>query len=109
MRNVYASIVLGILITPIFYLLAAFYSGGGHSLTGMFVFFPYGVLCGRLFTAVFQWLEPILIVLQFPVYGALLSWALRRNTFKIALTTIAALHLITTAAGLLIEHFYHAG
>jgi len=73
MKDVYASIVLGIVVTPIFYFLAAFYSGGGHSLTAMLLFFPYGVLCGRLFETTIEWLEPILIILQFPAYGGLLN------------------------------------
>jgi hypothetical protein len=101
--------IIGILATPVLYLLAAFYTGGGRTLTPMIVFFPYGVLWGRLFKTTMQWLEPILIISQFSAYGAVLGLAARRNRFKLLLGVVIVLHFIAVVAGLMLEHFHQGG
>jgi hypothetical protein len=103
---VYASIVFGILchadILPVGGFLQRRWTQSYRNAS----FFPYGVLGGRLFQTTIEWLEPILIILQFPAYGDLLSLTLRRKTFKTVLVSIAVLHLTATVAGLVLEHFH---
>ncbi len=43
MKRLLFAIGAGILLAVVFYLIGVFYSGGGHSLTAMNIFFPYSL------------------------------------------------------------------
>ena len=82
MKRLLLSILSGILFTVIFFLIGAFVSGGGHSLTALTIFFPYsGMLAPSLKDTHWEFLLMILITAQFPVYALLLAYTkgARRN------------------------------
>ena len=59
-----------------------------------------------LFNTAAGWLDPILIILQFPVYGIVLALAVRRNWFRFVLLLITVFHLVGVALGLVIDRFH---
>ena len=82
MKRLLLSIALGIFLTVIFFLIGAFFSGGGHSLTATTIFFPYsGLLAPSLKDTRWEFILIILMAAQFPVYALLLAYTkgTRRN------------------------------
>ena len=82
MKRLLLSILSGILFTVIFFLIGAFVSGAGHSLTAITIFYPYsGMLAPSLKDTHWEFLLMILITAQFPVYALLLAYTkgARRN------------------------------
>ena len=94
MKRLLLAIGAGILLAAIFFLIGAFYSGGGHSLTAITIFFPYaGLVPPSLKDTRWEFVSMILMVAQFPAYALLVAYTkgARRN---IVLTVIALVHTI---------------
>jgi hypothetical protein len=96
-RTVWLSVLIGCLVTPLLYLLAAFYSGGGHSLTSMIIAFPYGMLWGLMLKGLGEWPGLILMVVQYPIYGLVIGIArARKRSLRYALALLV-LHALLVA------------
>ena len=81
-------------------LLAMLVGGGGHGSYGVAsVFFPYTMLSTRFFYAITP-LFGILALVQFPIYGACIGWALLGSRTKTALM-ISVSHTIAAIAAIL--------
>jgi hypothetical protein len=82
MKRLLLNIAVGTLLTVIFLLVGAFFSGGGHSFTILIIFFPYaGMLAWSLKGTHWPFVLMILMTAQFPVYALLLAYTkgTRRN------------------------------
>lgn len=98
-REFWLPLAAGILLTVFFYFVGALLSGGGHSLTALTVFFPYGIILG-------QWLEgtgwefvaAAALLVQFPLYGVLLA-RLGAGGRKVALLILLAAHSLAAFIG----------
>jgi hypothetical protein len=100
MKRLLLSITSGIFLTVIFFLIGAFFSGGGHSLTAITIFFPYsGMLAPWLKNTPWEFILMILMTAQFPVYALLLAYTkgTRRN---IVGTIIPLVHTVVTVFAL---------
>jgi len=100
MKRLLLSIALGIFVTVIFFLTGAFFSGGGHSLTAITIFFPYsGMLSPSLKGTHWEFLLMILMAAQFPVYALLLAYTkgTRQNVVGII---IALVHTVVAVIAL---------
>jgi hypothetical protein len=100
-RTVLLSILIGCLVTPILYLLAAFYSGGGHSLSSVIIAFPYGMVWGLIFKGIIEWPGLILLALQYPLYGLVIGIARVRNRSALYVLVLLILHGVVSALGFL--------
>ena len=100
MKRFLLAIGAGVLLATILFLIGALYSGGGHSLTAITVFFPYsGLVAPSLKDTRWEIIAMILMVAQFPVYALLVVYTkgLRRN---IVLTIISILHTVAAVIAL---------
>jgi hypothetical protein len=91
MKRLFLSIASVILLTLIFFLIGAFFSGGGHSLTAITIFFPYsGLLAPSLKDTHWEFLLMILMTAQFPVYALLIAYTkgARRNIVGIIIPLV---------------------
>lgn len=102
-RTVWLSFLAGCLVTPVLYLLAALYSGGGHSLISVIMMFPYGMLWGLIFKGIVEWPGIILLALQFPVYGLVLGIARMKNRLSRYVLALLILHALVSTLALVIE------
>jgi hypothetical protein len=84
-----------------FFILGALYSGGGHSITPMIIFFPFPMLLDLTLPPTrFDWLFYPLCILQFSVYAGVLLFSWKKNL----LVSISFLLLVhTLAAGLCLK------
>lgn len=70
------SAIAGIPVAGAFYIVGALLSGGGHSVTAITLFFPYGMILGRLLEDTsWEFVAAIALLLQFPFYGFAVSRA----------------------------------
>jgi hypothetical protein len=109
MRSIIVAVLIGVVLTVLFFALGALFSGGGHDLTAITVFFPYAEIFGGL-TKDTLWdriggvVGMALLGLQFPVYAIILTrikgWRSRTVTFLI----LFAVHVAATVVGLQIYH-----
>jgi hypothetical protein len=84
---------MGIIATPIFYLLVMLSSGGGHSYVSMMLFFPFGTFAA-LAADIPSWLFLSLMSLQFPIYGMILTLAYKRNLLRRAKVILLTIHFL---------------
>ena len=102
-RQFWLPLAAGILLTVLFYLLGALLSGGGHSLTAITIFFPYGVTLGRWLEGTrWEFVAAAALLLQFPLYGLLLAWT-REHSRGIMLVVLLSAHCLGAAVGVGIE------
>jgi len=88
--------LFGTLATIVLFWVGAFFSAGGHNFALMMVFFPWAMMLTG-FLVPFAWWVPfaLLVALQFPVYGMVLSVASGRKLSLWGLVGLVALiHLL---------------
>ncbi len=103
-RDFWLPIVIGVIATPICYLLGAFFSGGGHVLYHMILFFPYGMLLGLLVRNI-SWLIVLpAFALQFPLYGAAFGAASVKDRFRALAIGLAVAHFLAVMVGFAVEY-----
>lgn len=83
-------IMIGILLIPLFFVLAAFGGGACHCSTPLIVFFPYVSMFGV--HADWGVLSFLLIGLQFPLYGIAFTMAKGPNWKARMLVILLAVH-----------------
>src|SRR5258706_14556977 len=94
MKRLLLAIGAGILLAAIFFLIGAFYSGGGHSFTALNIFFPYaGLVPPSLKDTRLEFVSMILMVAQFPAYSVLVAYT-KGARREIVLNFIALIHTI---------------
>jgi len=99
MKRLVLSIGAGILLTVVFFLVGALYSGGGHSLVAINIFFPYsGIVGPSLKDTRWEFIPMILLLAQFPVYALLLAYSGRRR--NIVATVIPLVHTVAAVIAL---------
>jgi len=100
MKRLLLSLGIGVLAT-ISFLLSGLFSGGGHSLVAINIFFPYaGIVGPSLKDTRWEFVSMILLLAQFPMYALLVSYSARRRfvigivlPFLHAVAAVAALHI----------------
>lgn len=103
-RDFWLPILFGVIATPICYLLGAFFSGGGHLLYTMILFFPYGMLLGLLIQDI-SWLIALpAFALQLPLYGAAFGAASMKDRFRPLAIGLAVAHFLAVMVGFLVEY-----
>jgi hypothetical protein len=91
MKRLLLSIASGIILAMIFFLIGALFSGGGHGLTAITLFFPYsGMLVPSLKDTSWEFILMILMTAQFPGYALLLAYTkgTRRNVVAIIIPLV---------------------
>jgi hypothetical protein len=103
-RDFWIPILFGVIATPICYLLGAFFSGGGHVLYPMILFFPYGMLLGLLVPKI-SWLIALpIFALQFPLYGAAFGAVSVKDRFRPLAIGLAVAHFLVMMVGFAVEY-----
>src|SRR5882762_1939291 len=101
MKNLLVAILIGVVLLGVFFLLGGMLSGGGHSLTAITVFFPYGLIAGRfLKDGHWDFISAVLIALQFPLYLIVLASLPGRRRKRLALVVILVIHFVAAVIGL---------
>jgi len=87
MKRLFLAIGAGVLLTLVFFLIGGLYSGGGHSLTVITIFFPYSLLVGLVLKDTrWEFIAMILLLGQFPAYALLIAYSgQRRNVLAIVI------------------------
>ncbi len=103
-RDFWLPIIIGVIATPVCYLLSAFFSGGGHVLYHMIFFFPYGMLLGLLVQKI-SWLIVLpVFAFQFPLYGAAFGAASVEDRFRPLAIGLAVAHFLVVMVGFAVEY-----
>jgi hypothetical protein len=103
-RDFYLPVIVGVIATPLCYLIGAFFSGGGHVLYSMILFFPYGMLMGLLFQNV-SWLIALpVFAVQFPLYGVAVGAAILRDRYRPLVIGLAVAHFLLMMIGFAVEY-----
>ncbi|HEX6186461.1 MAG TPA: hypothetical protein VFZ40_00160 [Pyrinomonadaceae bacterium] len=100
MKRLLFAIGVGLLLTVVFFLIGAFFSGGGHSLTAMMIFFPYsGLVASWLENTRGQFIATVLMAVQFPAYALLVAYTkgTRRNVVS---TIVPIIHTVVAVIAL---------
>ena len=104
MKRLLISLGIGVLATVSFFAVGGLFSGGGHSLVAINIFFPYaGIVGPSLKDTRWEFVSMSLLLAQFPVYALLVSYSARRR-FLIAIV-LPFLHTVAAVAAL---HTYDA-
>jgi hypothetical protein len=109
MKRIIIAVLIGLVLTALFFVLGALYSGGGHDLTAITAFFPYAAILGEL-TKDTPWdrigspFETALLVLQFPVYAIILTTIQGWRLKTVALLILFAVHVAAAVVGLQIYY-----
>ena len=83
----------GLLATVLFFLLGALFSGGGHSLIAINIFFPYsGLVAPSVKDTRWQFVPMTLLLAQFPVYALLIAYSSGRR--NLVVTLISLVHTV---------------
>ena len=101
MKRLLLSLGIGVLATVSFFVIGGLFSGGGHSLVAINIFFPYaGIVGPSLKDTGWEFVSMSLLLAQFPVYALLVSCSARRRIliaivllFLHAVAAVAALHI----------------
>lgn len=79
MKRLFLAIAAGVLLTVVFFLIGALYSGGGHNLTAITILFPYsGLVSLSLKDTRWEFISMSLLLIQFPAYALLIAYSGRR-------------------------------
>jgi hypothetical protein len=104
-REFWIPVLIGVIATPICFLLGAFFSGGGHTVYPMILFFPYGMLLGYLFENLSWWFVGLpIFALQFPLYGAAFSAASVKDRLRPLPVTLAVAHFLLVILIMAVEY-----
>jgi hypothetical protein len=103
-RDFWPPIIVGVVATPVCYVLAAFLSGGGHYLYLMILLFPYAMLLGSLIENISWFVTLPLFALQFPLYGAAFGAASVGDRFRPIAVGLAVAHFIAVMLGFVVEY-----
>jgi hypothetical protein len=87
-------VLLGALATPVCLVLGAVFSIGGHSLTAMSVFFPFGMLLAQISPEIHESIALLIFGLQYPLYGLAAALALRDDRFRWLVIGLLIAHLL---------------
>ncbi|HZH32427.1 MAG TPA: hypothetical protein VEY11_16805 [Pyrinomonadaceae bacterium] len=96
---------VGVAAFPLCFIVAAFFSGGGHSEMSFRITFPYAMLCHF---GGFQLLGSVLFFLQLPFYGLAAGLTLANDCFRWSVIGLAITHLLT-ALWLIALNFHAPG
>ena len=108
MKRILLAIVVGCALTILFFAVGAIFSGGGHDLHVITVFFPYSMSLGLLTENTpgarsWSFIALALFALQFPVYAVVFAIS-KRMRLKWPLVIVASVHLLAVVMGLRIYH-----
>lgn len=99
-RTLLLLMLVGVLLTVVFYFLGALFSGGGHSLAAMTAFFPFGMMAGIWSEDTsLEFTGDILLVIQFPLYALILA-NVKGSWRWLVLFIILSAHIIFVTTGL---------
>jgi hypothetical protein len=88
-------LIVGIIAAPLFWLLGALMSGGGHSYAMMIVFFPWSMLLSLSSEGLSWWGVGLpVMAIQFPVYGLSLGYAKEKRRLALILIAIVIAHIL---------------
>lgn len=93
-RKEWISVLIGILLTPLFYLLAALLSGGGHSIAAAVIFFPFAMLLGLSFKDLPFLVGVPVFFAQLPLYCLILRSAPDGITLAQRLIILVFVHIM---------------
>jgi hypothetical protein len=94
-------VLAGILLTGLFYVLGALFSGGGHSLAALIFLFPYGTALGLLWEDTpLEFIGGLLLVLQYPLYALILANVKGKGPRWLVLLVLLAVHATAVVIGL---------
>ena len=103
-RDFYLPVIVGVLATPLCYLIGVLFSGGGHFIYPIILFFPYGMLIGLLFQNV-SWLIWLpVFALQLPLYGAAFGAATVKDRYRSLVIVVAVAHFLVMMFGFAVEY-----
>jgi hypothetical protein len=87
-------LLLGIVATPLAWLVGALMSGG-HNYAVMLALFPWGMLLDLSFEGLSWWavVMPVFAI-QYPLYGLLLGYALERRKLAHFLIALSVAHVL---------------
>ena len=103
-REFWIPILVGVIITPICYLLVSFLSVGGLNPYLVIPFFPYAMLLGLLMPKITESVWLPIIALQFPFYGVAFGAASVKDRFRPLVIGLAVAHFLAVMLGLAIEY-----
>jgi len=99
MKRLFLSLGVGLLATVSFFLIGGLFSGGGHSLVAINIFFPYsGIVGPSLKDTRWEFVSMIVLVAQFPVYALLVWYSTRLRPFVAIL--LLFVHAVAAVAAL---------
>jgi len=99
MKRLFLAIAAGGLLTVVFFVIGALYSGGGHTLTAITIFFPYsGLVSPSLKDTHWEFLALILLLAQFPAYALIIAYSGRRRSL-VAIVILLA-HMVAAVIAL---------
>jgi hypothetical protein len=99
MKRILLSILVGVFLTVLSFLFGGLFSGGGHSLVAINIFFPYsGIVGPSLKDTRWEFISMILLVAQFPVYALLIAYSRRRR--NLVATVIPLVHTVAVVIAL---------
>lgn len=88
-------ILLGVVITPLCYLLGMFLSAGGHDYLFLNLLFPYAMLLRILFNDLAFYIGMAFIAFQYPLYGVVLALFRATGRYKMLVIGVALGHFFT--------------
>ena len=104
-REFWMPILIGVIATPVCFLLGAFFSGGGHTIYPMILFFPYGMLLDYLFENLSWWFVGLpVFALQFPLYGAAFGAASVKDRLRPLPIALAVTHFLMVILVMAVEY-----
>ncbi|HEX8174977.1 MAG TPA: hypothetical protein VF543_07645 [Pyrinomonadaceae bacterium] len=104
-RDFWIPVLIGVIATPVCFLLAAFFSGGGHTIYPMILFFPYGIFLGLLFENLSWWFVGLpIFALQFPLYGIAFGAASVKERFRPLPIGLAVAHFLMVILVMAVEY-----
>lgn len=102
MKRILIAIVIGIVLTVVFFALAGFFGGACHCVTPTTIFFPYAAIVFG--TTSWDSIGLVLIALQFPLYSIILI-GVRGNIWRALSFLILLLsHAEALVVGLKVYH-----
>src|SRR5215813_11006192 len=97
------ALALGVGLMIFFFSAGTLLSGGGHSLTPMTIFFPYGMGLGLLLKdTTYEFVGYILLVGQFPLYTVAVFFSTRWLRRTILILAILMIHALAAVLGIAI-------
>lgn len=102
MKRVLIAILVGIVLTVVFFALAGLLGGACHCVTPTTIFFPYAAIV--LGGASWESVSFLLMAIQFPLYAVILAKVKGSGHRTLVFLVLLALHTATTLVGLKLYH-----